>query len=84
MEKPKTICAKCQNAVCASGAGQFIYAPWHQQLCRAFPAQEFISPVTGLVVGAENYGHRSGPYGFCRDHNHGDCPKFEERPESEE
>jgi len=55
---------------------------WYNQLCKAFPLPQEIDPVSGkkAFVATNDFGNRvytEQPYGFCRDHNNGNCSEHQ-------
>ena len=76
MKAPRTICANCKHAM-SEGRGAFSESRWYSQLCRAFPNEEAIDPISGRVVWVNGAGCRQlRQYDFCRNHNFGDCEQY--------
>ena len=79
MEEPRTICRDCEFLMCIS-LQPIEQSPWFSMLCKAWKHERGIDPVTGKEVYIGEGGRPlPGKYGYCRDHNSGDCPRFKER-----
>ena len=79
----KTICVQCKH-YCGPGK----LHPWHRHRCTHpdFEKQQEQDPVTGDIgfAGRNDLGRVAiddERYPYCRDINHGNCEKFDAKPE---
>lgn len=77
-----TICTRCKYLL-NIGRGDQQRQIWYNHLCRANPLPLSIDPYDGELkhfgrndLGGVHVADRS--YDFCRNHNDGNCSKFEE------
>lgn len=68
--RPRTICVECVHFLNISGG--FNAGVWYNHLCKAYPEERIINPVTG-----KNVTDSGQEYAYCRDKNSGECPKYE-------
>jgi hypothetical protein len=76
-----TICAKCANLYRKEPPSSPRYNIWYNLLCMASPLPEVVDPVSGETGYASTNDLGRGvigenPWMYCRDVNHGNCPKY--------